>query len=308
MTFPAARRRNALRALVLALALARPARASFESPFVTGQSAALGYSSVTRAKDPAALFANPALAARMGGAEAYFTYANHFAGLEGAAALNTGFMAGGVPYKGGSILAGVGTFDAGGLLQERTVSVGYARGFGRLQLGVAAKHLSHSYRVDGDSLAQSDPVFRSGKSAGALAVDAGAAYEFSESVLAGVSVRNLNSPDVGLAAIDRVPRMLQGGAAVKIADGWRLFADVSHQDDGEFRRLIPAGGVEKSFYADAVAFRVGASATELTGGVGVRYGRLEFDYALVLRRSLVSDNFGSHTIGLRLKFGGPSVR
>ena len=296
---------------------AMPAAAAFQTPLTSGQAAAMGNASLASDGDSSAIFANPAMMAGGTRSDAYFGYTDMFSGLKGAAKMGSGFMTGAVPALGGVIGAGVATFDAKGLLSERTVSVGYARARGKLSYGLAGKFLHHSYDTDGDALAAQDPVFSNGASASGFTIDAGAAYAVTEAIKVGLSVRNLTSPDVGLASEDRVPRTVQGGAswavpAWTVGDrtirGLKLTADVSKTDEeGQAGRIHPSIGVEKLLSDGRVAFRAGVSETEFTGGVGVRFNdRMAFDYSLILRRNMLQDNLGTHSIGLRVAFGGAS--
>ena len=284
-----------------------PASAAFQTPLQSGQSAALAGSSLAGgAGDSSAIFANPAELAGGLRSDAYFGYTDMFAGLKGAAQLGSGFMTGAVSAGGGVLGAGLATFDAQGLLQERTVSVGYARAFGPWSAGFAGKFLYHSYKTNGDALAAQDPVFANGASAAAFAVDAGVVYSWSDALRFGFSVRNLNSPDVGLAGLDRVPRTLQAGASWMVR-GVKLTADlVKTDEEGQAGQPRPGVGVEKTVSDGRVAFRFGATDTEFTGGVGLRFNdRMTFDYAVILRRRMLQDNLGTHAIGLRMAFGGP---
>ncbi|HXS99724.1 MAG TPA: hypothetical protein VN915_03555 [Elusimicrobiota bacterium] len=304
--------RPALAAAAAALALlAAPARASFDAPLATPQSAAMGGASLAGIGDSAALFLNPAAAARLEHPEAYFMYNQLYTGLKGAGGIGQGFASFGVPTKYGTLAAGYGEFQATGLVDERVVGLSYSRTlFGVLDAGVTGKYLSHSYNVGSDPLAASDPVFAHGTGRGALSLDAGVIASLSDSLKAGVAVRNINEPDVGLASLDRVPREIQAGLKYDIT-AWalRLTADYVYRDvpSGTFaERAVPSVGLEKGFMNDAVRFRAGATPDTFTGGVGIRVGPVDFDYAFVLTRGLMANNAGSQQAGFRYRFGGPS--
>jgi hypothetical protein len=298
-------------AAVLAL-LAAPARASFDVPIVTPQSAAMGGASLAGDGDSAALFLNPAAAAGLERPEAYMMYNQLYTGLKGVGGIGQGFASFGAPTKYGTLAAGYGEFSAAGLLDERVVGLSFSRRFGAVDAGVTGKYLYHSYQIGSDPAAASDPVFARGTSRSALALDAGVIASLSDSLKAGLTVRNINSPDVGLASTDRVPREVQAGLSYLIK-AWdlRLTADYVYRDvpSGTLTdRSVPSIGLEKGFVNDMIRFRVGAAPDQLTGGIGIRCGPVDFDYAFVLNRGLMASNAGSQQAGFRYRFGGPSKK
>jgi hypothetical protein len=297
-------RRSAAAVAAALLISAGPARAAFDQPFLTAQSASMGGASLAGSGDPAAIFVNPADTAGLKRVQTYFTYNSLFTGLSGASGMGNGFIATGVPTRIGSLSAGVGLFSAPGLMQERTVSLGFARSFAGVQVGVAAKALSHAFSQGGDPLAANDPVFRSGSARSAASFDAGVSFPLGGVLQAGVAVRNINRPDVGLASEDRVPRQVQAGLALKVF-GIRATGDLSVLQSGASTgQAVPAFGLEKVISDGKMAFRLGASTNQISGGFGIMLGRVGLDYALVFHRDLMQNNAGSHTVGLRLEFGG----
>ena len=289
--------------------LAAPlARAAFDLPLITPQSSAMGGASLANTADSAALFLNPAASARLESAEAYFMYNRLYAGLSGVGSIGQGFASVGVPTKYGTFSAGYGDFQAAGLLEERTVGLSYSRRlFGVLEAGVTGKYLSHSYLVGSDPAAN-DPVFAQGTSRSAFALDAGVIAALTESLKAGLAVRNLNEPDMGLGSVDRVPREIQAGLSYDVSP-WalRLTGDYVYRDlpSGTFSdRTLPSIGLQKGFVDDMVRFRVGATPNQFTGGIGIRLGPVDFDYTFILSFGLLSNNAGTQQAGLRYRFGG----
>ena len=308
------RRRRFIRRLAslgafAALALAAPsARAAFDNPLITPQAAAMGGASLANTADSAALFLNPAASARLETGEAYFMYNQLYAGLSGVGAIGQGFIAAGLPTRYGTFSAGFGDFQAAGLLQERVIGLSYSRRlFGVLDAGVTGKYLSQNYLIGSDPAAASDPVFAHGTSRGAFALDAGVIAPLGGSWKVGLAVRNINEPNVGLASVDRVPREVQAGLSYDFAP-WalRLTADYVYQDIpwGTFSdRTRPSVGLEKTFVNDMVRFRVGATPDQFSGGIGVRFGPVDFDYTFILSRGLISNNAGTQQAGIRYRFG-----
>jgi hypothetical protein len=218
----------------------------------------------------------------------------------------------GVPTKYGNFVAGFGDFEASGLLQERVVGLSWSRRlFGVLDAGVTGKYLSHNYLIGSDPAAAGDPVFAHGTARSAFALDAGVIAPLTGSLKAGLAVRNINEPNVGLASEDRVPREVQAGLSYDIKP-WdlRLTADYVYRDvrSGTFSdRTLPSVGLEKGFVDDMVRFRLGATPEQFSGGIGLRLGPVDFDYTFILTRGLISNNAGTQQVGLRYRFGAGSA-
>jgi hypothetical protein len=303
-------RTKKLASLLLSLACAAtPARAAFQLPIASPESAAMAGASMTSSRDSASLFVNPAQLARTRRADFYFMHNQMYAGTAGVGAIGQSFLSAAVPSRLGTFGFGVGTFQAAGLMEERTIALTYARRLGRLELGVTGKQLYHGFASAGDPLAANDPVFNNGRGKSALTFDLGVAAQVAPPLRVGVVVRNANSPDVGLAVEDRVPREIQAGAAYELSGrrGLTLTADVAYRDDRSLSsqdRLVPGVGLEKRLAGDKFAFRFGVTPLEFTAGFGLNWGMIGLDYALVLRRTLMEGNVGTHMLGLRVRFGG----
>lgn len=294
----------------LVLALAAPAAAAFQYVPSNPHSAAMGGTIMTAQGDSSTVFLNPASLAALGSVDLYFVHNRLYTGLGGVDAMQEGLFSLGVPTKWGSLGAGLATFRATGLVQERTVALTYAHRLGRVDIGAAGKHLSHSYDAASDPLAAQDPVFRAGTSRSAVSLDLGLGAALTDSLRAGLAARNLNQPDVGLASEDRVSREVQGGLAYELSKaGLTLAADLTYREAGfaDGRRLLPSIGVEKALGSRKVVLRAGASLLDYSAGFGVRLGRVGFDYALILRRNLLEGNAGTHSFGVRFQFGGLSA-
>lgn len=303
--------RTAVRAVLAALLLAAAApraRASFDSPPVSAQASAMGGSVLAGRGDSASLFLNPAGVAGLRSPEAYFMYNRFYAGLSGVDGLGQGFAAMGVPTKLGALAVGYGDLQASGLLEERVIGVAFARRwFDAFEAGVTGKYLYHRYLIGSDPSASADPVFRNGASRGALALDLGVSAALAGPLTAGLAVRNVNRPDVGLESEDRVPREIQGSLSYAVKDwGLKLTADYLYRDadSGSLReRSVPGVGLEKTLEGDRVKFRLGVTPDQLSGGGGIQFDRLGIDYAFILSRNLLANNAGTHMIGIRYRFG-----
>jgi hypothetical protein len=303
--------KSILRAFVAAGLLAagaRDARAAFAEPPISAQAAAMGGASLSNPGDCAALFLNPAVGAGLRSPEAYFMYNQLYAGLSGVGSIGQGFAAVGVPTRVGTVQVGFNNLQASGLLEERVLGVTFARRWlDAVSAGVTGKYLHHRYLIGSDPAAAADPVFHRGTARAALALDAGLSVAVAKPLQVGLAVRNINQPDVGLAAADRVPREFQAGLAYDVAP-WalRLTADYTYRDAqaGTLQdRSRPGVGLEKGYAGDKVKLRLGASLDQFSAGVGIQFGRWGLDYAILMSRTLLADSAGTHMVGLRYRFG-----
>ena len=295
--------------IVIALLLVYSrAHAAFQYPQLGARSASMGGASIPAQADTESVFRNAAGAARLERGEAYLMYNKLYAGQAGIDAIGQSFVTAGAPTRLGAVSVGLTDFKAAGLMSERAVGVSISRRlFKNLDAGVTAKYLYHSFAPGSDHSA-GDPVFANGTSRGAAAFDAGVIATLSETVKAGFSARNINSPDIGLDSEDRVPREYQAGLSYYKA-AWLLnaTADVVYRDNhiGTLReRATPSIGLEKGFADTCVKFRAGLSLDSFSAGVGMQFDRFGFDYAFILSRTLLSSSAGSHLIGIRYRFGG----
>lgn len=290
-------------------AAARRAHASFESPPVGARGAAMGGAILAAPGDSSALFLSPASLAGLARPEAYFLYNRFYAGLGGVGGAGQGFLAFGVPLKGGVLGVGYGDLRAFDLLQERYIGLAYARRWLDLfEGGITAKYLHHRFLIDNDPLAAGDPVFSEGTARGAVAFDAGVSAAVKGALSAGLAVRNINRPDVGLESEDRVPREAQAGLSYDARSwGLRMTADFLYRDvSGTFReKTVPGIGFEKTLESGAAKFRLGATLDQFSAGGGIQFDRLGFEYAFILTRNLLANNAGTHIIGIRYRFGRP---
>lgn len=293
--------------LAAALAAGSPALAAFQQPLTSPESAALSNAALLGRPDSALLFTNPAGLAGLRAVDSYFTYTQLYAGMQGTGSMGYGFMTLGVPTKVGTLGFGVGTLQAVGLLNERTLSLGYAHSIGPVDLGVAAKSLYHSYDAASDPASATNPVFANGTSRSAFSFDAGAIYHATPALDFGLAVRDLNQPNVGLSSVDQVPRSYQASAAYEWKSyGLRLTADAVYSDPGWGTledKLTPGLGLEKWVADRRVAFRFGVTSLGASAGIGLRLGNLEFDYALLMQLNTLQGNYGTNTLGVRIRFG-----
>jgi len=297
--------------LILTVSLAAicgEARAAFQLQPQSVRAASMGAGVLASAGEAVSVFTSPAGLAFVERPQASFLYSKLYAGLPNVN-LSLGSMAFAMPTPLGQVGIGFGGFMAPGLKQERTLALGLAQGFfgDRLHVGVTGKQLHHSYAIGSDPRAASDPVFANGTSKSAFGVDLGASLAVGQMFRIGVSAQNLNEPDVGLASRDMVKRKIDfgvefdlGGLGLKAIGNMQLENSAVRTEQGAF---LPAFGVEKTLGSEGFVVRAGMSPLKFAGGFGVKVGRTGIDYALVMNRNLIADNFGTHQIGLTLEFG-----
>jgi hypothetical protein len=294
---------------VLLLGAPNGARAAFQSPQLGARSAAMSGASIPAEADTTSIFQNAAGVAGLKSGEAYMMYDQLYAGQSGIGSIGQSFITAGAPTRWGALSIGLSDFNASGLLNERVIGVGFSRRLSpSVAAGVTGKYLYHKYAVGADQSGANDPVFAHGASRGAASLDAGVIATLSDVLSAGLSVRNINSPDVGLASTDRVPREYQAGLAFERKDwGLKTTADLVYRDDrvGTLRdRATPSIGLEKSLADGRMMIRAGADMDQFTAGIGLRFDPFEMDYAFIMARTLISSSGGSHMLGLRYRFGG----
>lgn len=273
----------------------------------------MGGAFVAISDDASGAFVNPAGLTQLQGMEGHFMYAKPFAGLEGVN-FGLGALALAAPLGEKNALAlTASNFSASGLLQETVASLSYAREISRLSLGVSAKYLYHSYKVDTNN----DPIFSDGTSKGAFTADLGALLKLNDRISVGATGRNLIKADVGLKTEDVVPMEYQAGIASSLIRRGLLdltgTLDVSYRDQdygSSSDKMDIHAGLENWFADRTFAFRLGGSKTKVTAGASLLKPMggivLGIDYAFQMDLNLTEDNYGTHRVGLVLKMGGSS--
>ncbi len=205
-------------------------------------------------------------------------------------------------------------FNTTSLYREDTFMLSYANYLGGLipvldnqvSLGVNLKYLRRAFSLDAASAG--DPVFSGGDSASAFAVDTGLLWKPDsgpcDGCRVGLSVKNLNQPDVGFRDTDRIPLEWRlGGAYQSRRLPWLVPAlDISRRN-GETGVY---GGAESWLFNDALGLRAGGNKEEAAMGVsyyqalGKKAG-FRLDYGITVP-FYVSDTAGSHRFQLTVYF------
>jgi len=182
----------------------------------------------------------------------------------------------------------------------------------KLLVGLNIKYLQHSYSLDVRTV--NDPVFAGGNSKSNITMDIGLLYKpiprrfrgFS----AGVVVKNITQPDVGLKNQDMVPLEIGIGAAFKI-DEFGSIKNILSAVDFTYRnqdwsnvedKLNIHLGAEAWFINEILGLRLGGNYNELSFGFSIKPKiksrlLLQFDYALLWPLQ-IQETTGTHKFSL----------
>ncbi|HOW28523.1 MAG TPA: hypothetical protein PK876_08495 [Elusimicrobiota bacterium] len=259
--------------------------------------------------DVNAVYHNPAGVTQSDFSEMTFAHSKPFMGLD-ETNLNTNMFAAIMPVSDLGYWGTGWSSLRGPVYRQDDVSVLLATPLNRwvsamtpeVSLGVNLHYLHH--RFDLDTLTRSDSVFAGGRSKSALSVDAGFWIQPDPQTVPGLSLglsaKNINQPNAGLASEDKAYRETSVGVAYQFRRGL-ITADMVKRR----RETSWAAGFEKRFFK-RFSFRGGANPTTGTMGLGYRrrIGKkkyMEFDYAYGFPLS-VDETGGSHRASVGLRF------
>lgn len=322
---------SAFSGVVISLLIAhRPSLwAAFEDTGTGARQTALGAASVAAADDVFSLMVNPAGLARIRRQEAGADYSRLYMGLSDGSMISQSFLGYARPVQwGGTLAAGWSRFGVSGLYSERTLSVGYGEWItSRVAAGIAVKQLHHGFEppslsVDDSGTAQSaSPSFfaQNGASRNAYSADIGFLIKASPRHTVGVSVQDLNEPDIALSSNDHeiVPKTWRLGLAYEMPRQLKLMAGLSRRQNLSNRQETTwTGAAEREWKLSelrSLAARGSLSSAprqfqQMVLGAGYRTGALVFDYAFQFNFSgvVLGDTAGTHRLSLRYSFGPSS--
>ncbi len=328
-----------LLALFLTLILFIPSNtgrvfASFEDQTAGGRAPGMADSFVAVADDADAIAYNPAGLVQLTEGQVSTQYGQYANGLSDGSSLGSSYLGAAIPLVMGKRSLGLSyqNFKANNLLTERTLILSYGQRLSMELLGwkgiysggVNVKQLYREYQPDrftqnalndgGAGSGSPDPLFGFGKSRSAYAMDAGGLVQFGPhyEYTAGLSIINLNQPDVSLAGDgDKAPRAIKTGAAYR--PKWGTVT-------AEMRRVARLAGVTDSDLAFGLERNVpfgvlgslilrGGYATgsrgyrAMTAGMSYNISRFQLHYAFKFPLNNVPGSAGSHQIGLAIKIG-----
>lgn len=268
------------------------------------------------ANDSNATLYNPAGIAQMEKLETTFMSAKLFTGLEGVE-IGQNYFSYVYPMsqRTGNIGVTWASMYTPLLYREDAFALSYGKSLGNLfridnmqiSVGTNLKYLRHEYTLD--KRTEQDPVFLKGTQAGNFSLDLSALVAWpDEGLSVGLMSKNVNTPDVGLKTVDKVPNENVVGFAYYAEKMDRLSLEyftfavdvVSREDYTNVR-----AGVESWFFNGKFATRLGFQSQAVTMGLGYEFALwpgtdmtvdYSFAWPLELEKSL-----GTHRMGITLR-------
>ncbi len=281
------------------------AQASFSADSACGaRTSAMGGAFTAVPGGAEAICSNPATLLELSSPELTAVYGRLFSGLSDGSEIGQGYFSFVAPVK--RYLPGAAGFAWGDTrlseaYSETSYSISYAtavyRGIGA---GLTLKYMRRSYVSD--AYTAQDPVFSNGYAKGALGADLGFFYRPKTNYAFGLSFKNINKPDMGLASTDRLPVEVRVGASylrsASLLDVDAAFAGPDY---------TISAGAEYTFQK-RYALRVGLAAgnnsrRSVNAGLGGRFGLAAFDYAYSLPLGGIANTIGSHRLAFSFRFG-----
>ncbi|MFH1380129.1 MAG: OmpA family protein [bacterium] len=300
--------------LAILLLIQGAGRAAFKDNGWGARPAGMGGAFTAVADDANAPLYNPAGIMQLKAPELSFMYSKLYTGLD-EVKLNLNYLAYVIPTSSiGSFGLNWASFAANGLYREDTFTFSYAQSLNAFAefeneylIGTNVKYLRNSFTLDRRT--QNDPVFANGSSADAITADLGFLVNFYEESI-GLSVKNINEPDVGLKTKEVAYREYRLGFAYLLGEIWKLeeslpAAELSYRNK-EVEYHI---GWENWFARRTLALRFGGNQDEVDLGFGYNHDigssgiGLEFNYALLWPLE-IEDTTGSHRASVSMRFGG----
>ena len=280
------------------------ANASFNDSSCGARATAMGGAFTAVPGGSEAMCSNPAGLLETTSPELTAVYGKLYSGLSDDSKIGQGYFSFAAPVK--AYLPGVAGFSwndtrLSDAYAETSYSVSYATSVYRgLGAGVTFKYLRRSYVSD--DYTSIDPVFANGYSKGAFGADLGFFYRPAPKYGLGLSIKNINRPDLGLAATDRLPVQVRAGASYAMKTS---LVDLDLGMTGS--DFTAAAGAEYSFQR-SFALRMGLvagsnSQRSVNMGFGGRFGLAEFDYSFSLPLGGISGTMGSHRLAFSFRFG-----
>ena len=204
--------------LLCCLLIPAAAFASFEDIETGARATALGGAFVAHNGDTGSIFYNPAGIAGLKRSELMTSHESLFTGLSDGSSLGRNVAAFGMPLtrKGrflGSAVVGLDMLSLDSLYNERKLTLGFGYPMKNgVMVGAALSNFSLSY--GSDAYTEGSPVFAGGSSKSAFGLDAGIIKQ-AGSLNLGLSILNINEPDLGLKYDNKVARRMSAGLSYR---------------------------------------------------------------------------------------------
>lgn len=302
---------------------------AFDEFPVGARPAAMGEAFTAVADDVHSLYYNPAGLASLYRPEATAYYARPYPGLSDQSITAQTFVGAAMPIprngRWGGLGIGYQEFRVDSLFKERTVTLAYGRSFlsDRLALGMGVKQLNRLFGETSDTqnafsgedpgnrTFAEDPVFQSGHGKSALGVDLGSLYAVLPRVRVGLSLENVNRPDLGLTQKDPLPMVTRLGAVYDKTYS-KLGVEVSHRtflSDQSDTRLHLGGERQWGFKRYGLLSLRGGAALggrdyrQVNLGAGYEVNGMVLDYVFTIPMGAADGTGNVHNISLSFKFG-----
>jgi Tfp pilus assembly protein PilF len=199
---------------------------------------------------------------------------------------------------------GVNSFALQNYYSESEAGVYYGRRLDRyLAVGAGVKYLSIGY--GNDEYTSLNPVFANATTKSNVSADVGVMYFPSEALSLGLSVKDVNGPDMGIKYSDPVAQKILVGGAYHLGRGV-FVAGIEGQRDWVHFGLGGERWFIENRFAGRVACNLGTkSFAELSAGASYKAGRIRVDYALNYPLSGISGTYGTHVMTFGYAFWNP---
>lgn len=205
--------------IAIVCCLTLKAEAAFENLDICARSTVLCNTFVSIADDVSALYVNPAGTTYLTGKMAGFSYAKLNLGVGN---LNSGFVGVALPMKDFSIGIYANIFGEESLYRENTygISLGYKTNvseYNSVSIGVTAKSMVKEIGVTQEVI--DNPLLGDKKSTSGYSADAGLIFRMLGFGSIGVSVLNINQPNIGFLDDDKLPMTIKAGLSLDVMKG-----------------------------------------------------------------------------------------
>lgn len=281
-------------------------QAAFEDLEIGGKAASMAGSFVAQTDDITGIFYNPAGLVNIKRPEIFASYERMYWGLTDNSDINKQVLSFGIPFKFGSIGVGWNSLSLNNLYNESTIKFDYGFPIGKkIYMGVGVSSLKLRYGET--DYTEINTVFDNGYTKSGIGADFGAIYK-GEWVNLGLSVLNINEPDVGLKYSNKVPRKISLGACIKQRVLNLNIAGVLIENNYRIKT-----GVETWVFSRNIAVRgglnIGSSKYRNAAvGLGYRDSWYEIDYSYTYPLSGISNMYGSHQLSFIYRYGEPEEK
>jgi len=186
-----------------------------------------------------------------------------------------------------------------GVVSADTVSVSAGRKVkDNLLIGVTGKYLK--FELTGDEV-NTIPELRNNNSKSAFSLDLGVLLRVKD-INIGMSIKNVNTPDIGLFEPVPVPMVLKAGVSKKLTDKVLLAMDISNIYSVTEFSIGSEIMVRENIIIRAGMLGSNAEYSKICLGAGLKINKLQLDYSYVVQiLGGVGNDTGTHRVSLNFK-------